>query len=232
MELEEGTNVLCTVDKIIGTTVFVRIENNGEGTIITSEIAPGRIRNLRDYVVPKKKIVCKILRISGDRIDLSLRRVTPKERKEVLEEYSEEKSYESIIKKFLEAKSEEVLNKIKQKGRVYDFIEEAKEDPKEFEALAGKELAKKILDILKTEKKKLVIVKKEICLKTTSPEGLKEIKKIFEDIKDAEINYICAGKYSLKIESSDAKKADTRLREIISEIEKKTKKHEFEFSTL
>ena len=130
MELEEGTNVLCTVDKIIGTTVFVRIENNGEGTIITSEIAPGRIRNLRDYVVPKKKIVCKILRISGDRIDLSLRRVTPKERKEVLEEYSEEKSYESIIKKFLEAKSEEVLNKIKQKGRVYDFIEEAKEDPK------------------------------------------------------------------------------------------------------
>ena len=232
MELEEGTNVLCTVDKIIGTTVFVKIENNGEGTIITSEIAPGRIRNLRDYVVPKKKIVCKVLRVSGDRVDLSLRRVTPKERKEVLEEYSEEKSYENIIKKFLEGKAEEVLEKIKKKGRVYDFIEDAKQDSKEFEALAGKELAKKILDIVKTEKKKSVIVKKEICLKTTNPEGLSQIKKLFEEIHDAEINYICAGKYSLKIESSDAKKADTRLREIISEIEKKTKKHDFEFSTI
>ncbi len=232
MELEEGTNVLCTVEKIIGTTVFVKIENDGEGTIITSEIAPGRIRNLRDYVVPKKKIVCKVLRVSGDRVDLSLRRVTPKERKEVLEEYSEEKSYENIIKKFLENKAEEVLEKIKKKQRVYDFIEDAKQDPEEFEALAGKELAKKILDIVKTEKKKSVIVKKEICLRTTNPEGLNQIKKLFDEIHDAEINYICAGKYSLKIESSDAKKADTRLREIILEIEKKTKKHDFEFSAL
>ena len=57
--LEVGDIVLCTVDRIIGTTVFVGIEGNGEGSIVTSEIAPGRIRNLRDYVVPKKKIVCK-----------------------------------------------------------------------------------------------------------------------------------------------------------------------------
>ncbi|MEN9625985.1 MAG: hypothetical protein RL557_313, partial [archaeon] len=62
-ELEEGQIVLCTVDKIIGTTVFVRIDNNGEGTLTFSEIAPGRIRNLREYVMPGKKIVCKILKI-------------------------------------------------------------------------------------------------------------------------------------------------------------------------
>ena len=59
-ELEEGQIVLCTVEKILGTTVFVKIENNGEGTLTTSEISPGRIRNLRDYVVIGKKIVCKI----------------------------------------------------------------------------------------------------------------------------------------------------------------------------
>ena len=67
-ELEEGQIVLCTVEKILGTTVFVKIEGNGEGTITTSEISPGRIRNLRDYVVPGKKIVCKILSIKEDRI--------------------------------------------------------------------------------------------------------------------------------------------------------------------
>ena len=86
MEFEEGDIVLCTVERIEGTNVFVSIEGNGEGSIMTSEIAPGRIRNLRDYVVPKKKIVCKILRVSGNRIDLSLRRVTQKEQKEVLEQ--------------------------------------------------------------------------------------------------------------------------------------------------
>ena len=61
MELEVGDVVLCTVDRIAGTVVFVKIEGNGEGSVIISEIAPGRIRNLRDYVVPKKRIVCKIL---------------------------------------------------------------------------------------------------------------------------------------------------------------------------
>ena len=50
--METGDLVLCTVKTIDGTTVFVKIEDDGEGTIVTSEIAPGRIRNLREYVIP------------------------------------------------------------------------------------------------------------------------------------------------------------------------------------
>ena len=95
-ELEHNQIVLCTVDKILGTTVFVKIEGGGEGTITTSEISPGRIRNLRDYVVPGKKIVCKILSIKGDKVYLSLRRVKQKEKKELLDKLSKEKSYKAI----------------------------------------------------------------------------------------------------------------------------------------
>src|SRR3989344_3778690 len=111
--LEEGDIVLCTVERIMGTVVFVKIhpsESNKselEGSIITAEIAPGRIRNLREYVVPKKMIVCKIIRISPDRrhIDLSLRRVTGKEKKEVLDNYKAEKNSESILKGKLKEKA-------------------------------------------------------------------------------------------------------------------------------
>ena len=64
MEFEEGDIVLCTVERIAKANVFVDIENGkGEGSIVMSEIASGRIKNLREFVVPKKKIVCKILRI-------------------------------------------------------------------------------------------------------------------------------------------------------------------------
>ena len=88
MSLEIGDFVICIVDRIVGTMVFVKIEGEErEGSLILSEVAPGRIRNLRDYVVPKKMIVCKVLRVSNDRIDLSLRRVSPKEKKEVLERF-------------------------------------------------------------------------------------------------------------------------------------------------
>ena len=134
MNLEIGDNVLCTVERIDGTVVFVSVLVEGkeiEGSIVTSEIAPGRIRNLRDYVVPKKKIVCKILRISEKgNVELSLRRVTAKERKEIMDRYNQERAYLSILKKVLGEKTGDVVKKIMEEGTLSDFIAETKENPK------------------------------------------------------------------------------------------------------
>jgi len=229
-QLEVGDVVLCTVDRIVGTIVFVKIEGEGEGSIILSEIAPGRIRNLRDYVVPKKKIICKVLRITGDRIHLSLRRVTPKEQKEVREQYKSEKSAKSILKSILGEKANEIIKEIQKQEKIYEFLEDAKVDSKKLEQLVGKNDSKKILDILKTQKQKKAIIKKEITLTTTAPSGLKLIKNILTKIKDAEIKYISAGRYSFKTEAEDIKKADNKLKEILKNIEDKTKKQGIEFS--
>lgn len=228
--LEVGDIVLCTVDRIVGTIVFVKIDGEGEGSIIMSEIAPGRIRNIRDYIVPKKNIICKVLRISGDRIDLSLRRVTQKEQKEVLDKFKQEKSYKSILKTILGEKTDDFIKKITSKISLYDFLEEAKENPKELENFVGKSDTKKIIDILKIQKKKNAIVKKEFNLKTKKPEGIILIKSILEKIKDAEIKYISAGRYSIKTEAKNMKFADNRLKEILSEIENSAKKQGMEFN--
>lgn len=230
MVLEIGDIVLCTVDRIIGTTVFVKIDREKrEGSIILSEVAPGRIRNLRKHVVPKKKIVCKVLRISKDRIDLSLRRVTQKEKKEIIEQDKQEKSYKSILKSVLKEKSNDIIKKIQEESKLYDFFEEEKENPKELKKLTGKEASNKILEIIKTQKTKKAILKKEINLRTTNPKGLELIKKLFQKIKNAKITYVSAGKYLIKVESDDVKKADNLLKNILKEIEKKAKEQEIEF---
>lgn len=231
-DLEQGDVVLCNVDRILGTTVFVNIENYGEGKIIMSEIAPGRIRNLRDYVVPKKTIVCKILRVSGDKIDLSLRRVTPKERKEVLEKHKVEKGYRSIIKSVVKEKTPEIIRKIKDEDTIYNFIEEARQNPKELDKFFTKEEAKKIQDILNAQKPKISTLKKIISLHTTHPEGLSKIKETLEKIKNAEIKYISAGRYSIKVESDDMKKAGNQIKEIIKELEKEAKKGDLELKEI
>lgn len=229
--IEEGEIVLCTVDRIIGTNVFVKIDGEEkEGSINLSEIAPGRIRNLRDYVFPKKRIVCKVLRTSGESINLSLRRVTQKERNELLESKNQEKSYEKILKTILKEKAEGVIEKIKKKESIYEFLKEAKENPKFLEELAGKESSKKILEIINQEKQKKAIVKKEIILTTTHPNGLELLKEILGNIKDIEIKTISAGKYSLKKESEDLKKTDNDLKNTILEIESKSKKYGMQFS--
>ncbi|MCK4552990.1 hypothetical protein KAT80_02200 [Candidatus Pacearchaeota archaeon] len=228
--LEVGDIVMCTVDRIVGTIVFVKIDGNGEGGIILSEIAPGRIRNLREYVVPKKRIVCKILRIFQNRIDLSLRRVTQKEQKEIKEQYKQEKSYTSILKSVLGEKADKLVKEILKQGKIYEFLQEAKQNSKKLEKLVGKKDSKKILKIIDSQKQKKAIIKKEISLTTTKPNGLELIKNIFKDIANAEIKYISAGRYALQTESTDIKTADKNLKEILKDIEKKAKNNSIEFN--
>ncbi|MBS3076575.1 hypothetical protein J4481_02435 [Candidatus Pacearchaeota archaeon] len=230
-QLEVGDIVSCTVESISGAIVFVKIDGNREGTIITSEIAPGRIRNLREYVVPKKKIICKVLRVSGEKIDLSLRRVTQKEKKEILEQAKQEKSYKAIFKTILgKEETPKIIEKIEKEEKFYEFVEEIKENPKELEKLVGKENTEKILEILKSQKQKTITLKKELLITTSAPNGLELIKNILGEIKNAEIKYISAGKYSIQTEDENIKSADNKLKTIIEDLEKKTKKQNMEFS--
>jgi len=231
MDLEVGEIVLCTVDRIAGTTVFVNIEGTPEqGYISLSEIAPGRIRNIRDYVVPKKVIICKILKISGKTIELSLRRVTPKEQKELKEKSKLERNYKSVLKTILKEKLEKIIQEIQKKENLVDFLEGSKEDPKKLEKLVGKQDAQKILIILNSQKTKKAILKKTFKLYTKKSDGLNSIKQILLEIKQAQIKYISAGKYSIKVEASDLKKADQKIKEILEDLEKKAKKQDIELS--
>lgn len=231
MVLEIGNLVLCTVDRIVGTIVFVKIDGEKkEGSIILSEVAPGRIRNLRDYVVPKKRIVCKILRISPERMDLSLRRVTPKERKQTIEEHSREKSYESILKSILGENSKQIIDKIKEKENLYEFFEQIKQNSEPLEKLVGKDNSKRIIQIISKEKTKKLIIKKEFNLTSIKPNGLELIKILLGKIKDAEINYLAAGKFSIKTQSEDPKKEEKKLKIILENLEKEAKEKGMEFS--
>ncbi len=233
MSLEVGDLILCTVDRIVGTVVFVKMILDGrevEGNIVLSEIAPGRIRNLRDYVVPKKKIVCKVLRIKGENIDLSLRRVSQKERKEVLEQVEQEKNYMSILKGILGERTEDAIKKISGEDLIIPFLEEAKTNPAKLEKIIGKEDSMKILEILKSQKKKKVVIKKELHITTIKPNGITLIKKILEHFKGINVKYISAGRYSIGTESDDAKVADKKMRNMIDEAEKEAKKLGVDFS--
>ncbi|MBI2003856.1 hypothetical protein HYS72_00120 [Candidatus Pacearchaeota archaeon] len=231
MALEEGDLVLCSVDRIVGTVVFVKIEGEKkEGSIVLSEIAPGRIRNLRDYVVPKKKIVCKVLRISPERVDLSLRRVAQNEKKQIIEEYSQEKSYESILKSILGGNSKQIIDKIKEEESLYNFFEQVKKNPDFLTKLVGEENSKRIMQIISKQKTKKSTIKKEFRLTSAKSNGLELIKELLDNIKNVEINYLAAGKFSLKAQSEDPKKEEKILRIILEDIEKKAKEKGMEFS--
>lgn len=232
-QLEEGQIVLCTVEKIVGTTVFVKIQENGEGTLITSEISPGRIRNLRDYVVPGKKIVCKILHIRENRIHLSLRRVKQNEKKELLNKIKKEKNSKAILKTVLGDESKKVIEKITKEQTILDFFEQVKKEPKILEKYVKKQNAEKIIKILESKKEKPKEIKHIIKLSSNSSDGISKVKNIINKAcKDSkcDVSYIAAGKYSLGIQGPDFKQIKSEINKVTGSIEKQAKKENCKFS--
>ena len=233
-QLEEGEIVLCTVDKTVGTTVFVKLDNyNIEGTITTSEIAPGRIRNLRDYVIPGKKIVCKILTIRNHKIQLSLRRVKPTERKELLEKIDKEKSYKAILKTILgQEESEKTISKITEKYSLLDFFEKIKNEPEILQKFINKENSEKIFKILESKKEKEKEIKQIIKLSNKSSNGIVIVKDILNDSckgTKCNINYIAAGRYAMSQKGDDFKKIKTEITKAVLRIEELAKKQHCDF---
>jgi translation initiation factor 2 alpha subunit (eIF-2alpha) len=234
MELQEGQIVLCIVDKIIGTTVFVKIQGDGEGTVTTSEIAPGRIRNLRDYVTPGKRIVCKILSIKDKRIQLSLRRVKTNEKKELLEKIEKENNTLAIVKSVIgKEESEKVVNQILETQEVSELLENAKTNPAVLSKYFNKEHSEKIIKILESKKEKPKQLSQIFRLSNKSSNGIIIVKDIInQSFKNLEckITYISAGKYRLELEGKDFKELKNKINSITDNIEKLAKKSNSDFS--
>ncbi|MEM4330947.1 MAG: hypothetical protein QW273_02985 [Candidatus Pacearchaeota archaeon] len=231
MQLEEGSLVLCFVEKIEKEIVLVRTEDGTKGTIVSSEIAPGRIKNIREYVYPNKVIVCKVLEVFPTHLNLSLRRVNQKEKKEVLERYEREKTFERVIKSLLKEKAEEVLKKIKETFGSYstfiDKVREKEELLEEYLPKEHKEVVKKVIE----KRKKGIEIKKIIKITSFSSDGIKRIKEVLNiDNPKIEIKYIAAGNFLLTFRDSEQKKVNSILQEIIDNMEKKAKKLSCTFS--
>ncbi|MBS3098815.1 hypothetical protein J4462_01235 [Candidatus Pacearchaeota archaeon] len=214
--------LLCKVKKIEGTSVFLETENGFPGSMILSEVAAGRIRNLRQYVSLNRTVVCKILEVKGDHLELSLRRVTAKERQYVLENNKRERAFASMLKVVGE-EPEKIIERIKNEKDIGEFLDEAKEDIKILEKYLGKEKALKLFKVLGEKEERERKVDKQFVLRSDSENGVEDIKEIL-DFKEAEIHYLGGGKFSLSIKANDFKEANMKMDKIVEEIRKRAEK--------
>ncbi len=234
--IELGQLVLCTVRKIDGTTVFLTIdEYNVEGTLTFMEIAPGRIRNIREYAFPGKKIVCKVLSIRPNHLELSFRRVKTNERNEFNDKFKREKSYSAMFRKILGEKiGEDLILKIKSsEPSLVDYIDSSKENPSILEKYLSKENVQKILSVLKDKKIKEKEVSQRFSILSKSSDGIVKIKNLIQTAQkeaglnetNSEITYLAAGKYMIRSKAGDLKQADTKVRKMFEILEKLAKKN-------
>lgn len=228
---EEDELLLCTVTNVQHHSVFAKLdEYDKTGMIHISEVSPGRIRNIRDYVQEGKKIVCKVLRIDPVKghIDLSLRRVNEGQRRKKIDEIKHEQKAEKIVegiakklkqdfKKFYEEVSSKVFRKYEYLYECFDAIvaDEVKLEDLGFD----RKLAKELTGIIKEKIKPVeVTIKGNLNLVSYAPDGIvivKDALKKAEDVgkKNIVIKYMGAGKYGVIVRALDYKEAEKILKQ-------------------
>jgi len=228
--MEEGDLILCKVKEVTNTITFVEMPNGQEGTIISSEIAAGRIKLMRQYVVPNKQVVCKVLRIEGDHAHLSLRRVTSKEKKEVMQKFKQSQAIGIAFKQILKEKEEEITEKIFNNfENLSEFAASVRTNPKLLEDYIPQEYQEAIEKAI-NKKRKNEQLRQNIKIKCLENDGVTRIKKIFNiDNKNVSINYVSAGNFKLNLIVEDFKRGKKEMAELLEELEKRSKENNCEF---
>jgi len=224
--------VLCTVTNIQVHSVFVTLDEYGAktGLIHISEVAPGRIRNIRDFVKEGKKVVCKVLQVNKEKghIDLSLRRVNETQKRQKLNEVKEQQLAEKIIEHLATQRGESVLelySKVSDKllelyPSLFSAFIAVSQDLVLLDKYLDKKVAKELTDAIKLRiKPPEVLLTGDLSMSSFAHNGINLIKdalKQSESMKSPPaIQYKGAGTYRVKVKSSDYKSAEKVLKEFI-----------------
>lgn len=226
---EENELVLCTVTAIHFHSVFAKIdEYDKSGMIHISEISPGRIRNIRDYVKEGKVIVCKVLNINQEKghIDLSLRRVNEGEKRRKINEVKQQQVAEKIIEFIAKKHKKEPINlyqEIWEKlSQDYDHLFTAFEDISMGvstleEYKIDKKISKELTEIIQQRiKPPEVKIEGDLTINSYESNGVEIVKNALIKGKSIKghptIKYIGGGKYRIKVIAPEFKEAESILK--------------------
>jgi translation initiation factor 2 subunit 1 len=228
---EESELVLCTVTKIFHHSVFADLdEYHKSGMIHISEVSPGRIRNIRDFVKEGKKVVCKVLNINSEKghIDLSLRRVNERQKKEKLSEIKQEQRSEKIVEfvaKDLKVDAKKLYDEIFLKiSEGYELLHLCFWDIVKGEvSLEELGIDKKKADIFtKVIKERMkpaeVFIEGDLTLKTYDSNGVEIIKNTLNEALDGDNIVILVeggGKYKIRVKAAEYKTAEKILQKSV-----------------
>ncbi len=236
---EPGDLIIASIESVMDYGAYANLdEYNRRGFLHISEISSARIRNVRDFVREKQKMVLKVLRVDVEKghIDLSLRRVTKRERIEKIKSWKKDRKGEALLHAVGEKvglSADEVYAKVgallTEKYGLYEGFEKVVKDGVETLTKLGipEDLATAIAQVAEERIKiKLVKVRGVLEVRCMKPNGVKCIQDAFlgakkaQKAKDAKIEFsvISAPKYSVEVSADNWKRAEEVLKKVSDEV--------------
>jgi translation initiation factor 2 subunit 1 len=237
---EVGDLVVASVTRVVDYGAYVKLDEyiGVEGLVHISEIASTYVKNIRVHIREGQKLVLKVLRVSTQRaqVDLSLRRVTGREKSEKMLEWKKVKKADSIIKGAAERLNvgEEDATKIRSVidekfDNPYDAFEEAIDEGEETFTKLGlsEEWAKALTEVARTkirlERAKITGTVELTCTKTAGVEAIKQALRGAKKVKKTrgtsiKIYAIGSPRYRLEVKSKEITDAQATLNLAIEEV--------------
>src|SRR5881409_2640619 len=237
---EVGDLVVATVTRVEDYGAYVKLDEFSgiEGLVHISEISTTWVRNIREHARQGQKLVLKVLRVSSQRnqIDLSLRRVTGREKSEKMLEWKKERKAESILTSAADKlkkstdDAEDVKKILLDKfGGLYSPLEEAIDEGPEALVKAGlsEEWAQAIAEVSKSkirlERSK---VRGTVSVSCHKPGGLEIIRQTLVSAKkirrprgsEIKIYTIGSPKYRVEVEAGSFEAAEKTLNLVMEDI--------------
>lgn len=236
---ESGDLAIATVQEVTDYGAYVKLDEfSKRGLLHVSEISSSWIRNIRDFVREGQKLVIKVLRVDTEKghIDVSLRRVTKRERIEKIMLWKKERKAETLIRGVAE-KTGVPVNEIQEKAGslmekeygLYDAFEKAVREGEEVLTKIGvpADLAKVIVEVGSERiRVPMVKVKGTVDLRCNKPNGAKLLKEAFLEAKKAEKSrgtkirfyVVAAPRYSIEVLAENYKRAEETLQKIADNV--------------
>jgi translation initiation factor 2 subunit 1 len=232
---ESGDLVIATIESVMDYGAYANLdEYSRRGFLHISEISSARIRNVRDFVREKQKMVLKVLRVDVEKghIDLSLRRVTKRERIEKIKSWKKDRKGEVLLHAVAEKVGlpiHEVYQKagiiLEEKFGLYEGFEKVLKEGTEVltKLEVPEEIAKAVAQVAEERIRiKLVKVRGTLELRCMKPNGVKCIQDAIFDAKksqkakDAKIEFyvIAAPRYSVEVSADNWKRAEELLEKV------------------
>jgi translation initiation factor 2 subunit 1 len=225
---ETGDLVIATIEAVTDYGAYAKLDEfDKRGLLHVSEISSSWIRNIRDFVHENQKVTLKVLRVDQEKghIDLSLRRVTKRERIEKVMSWKKERKADALLREVTEKTGlqlEEITAKtvpvITQKYDLYEAFEKAAiEGPEVLTDLGIQENIAQAWATVAQERIhiKLVKVRGTLEIKVPKENGVKVIKEAFnkakpEKVKDAKLCFyvVAAPKYQIEVQAENYKRAE------------------------
>lgn len=232
---ESGDLIIATIESVMDYGAYANLdEYKKRGFLHISEISSARIKNVRDFVRENQKMVLKVIHVNVEKghIDLSLRRVTKRERIEKIKSWKKERKAEALLHAVAEKSGlpvHEVYQKVgvilEEKYGLYEGFEKVVKEGQEFliKLEIPEELAKVITQVAEERiRLKMVKVRGILEIRCMTSNGVKCIKDAFIGAKKSqkskgskiEFSVIAAPRYNVEVSADNWKSAEELLEKV------------------